>query len=79
MSFLGKCDTGWNMKFLLFGFGKLGERKCVCACMCVCACAYIAMGECKYINKQGKYNKKECLCFCYFTYELKRYIHTMEC
>lgn len=31
MSFLDRIYTGWNMKFLLFGFGKLGERKCVCA------------------------------------------------
>lgn len=50
------------------------RRESVCVYMCVCACAYIAMGECKYINKQGKYNKKECLCFCYFTYELKNAI-----
>lgn len=67
------------MKFLLFEFGKLGERKCVCLYMYVCACAYIPMGECKYVNKQGKCNKKECLCFCYFTYKLKCCIHAMEC
>jgi len=47
------------MKFLLFEFGKLGESKCVCLYMYVCACAYISMGECKYVNKQGEYNKKE--------------------
>lgn len=49
------------MKFLLFGFGKLGERKrkCVCVHVRVCLCIHLLlMGECKYINKQGKYNKR---------------------
>ena len=48
--------------FFLFKFGKLGESVCVCmCCACTHAHAHLWGRECKYISKQHKCNKKECL------------------